>query len=251
MFGPAVIGFSSRGCFITGSNGKVALRQALPKAFHSASKRAAKAPATPSSPLATPLNSRSTVALTSPWPWRPITPSSKLPAHTILEERVIYARPLSFSPRKHLFLGLTLAGCGVMFWMMPDKPRMADWFSEDVGLFKRILGTINNYLFLDLPPFLAFAGTTLVAYRILFATARRVTKLSQIRTRSDGKQDLWGKGSGVRDLNIADVRVETVPGRAGLNMFSARCRGHDDKKVIDFITECSHISLDALHYCLV
>lgn len=160
MFGPAVIGFSSRGCFITGSNGKIALRQgALQKAFHSASKRTAKAHSAPSSershfqtifedmanqfllnmricPLATPLNSRSTVALTCPWPWRPITPSSKLPAHTILEERVIYARPLSFSPRKHLFLGFTLAGCGVMFWMMPDKPRMADWFSEDVGLFK-------------------------------------------------------------------------------------------------------------------
>lgn len=160
MFGPAVIGFSSMGRFITGSNGKIALRQgALQKAFHSASKWAAKAPAAPSSershfqtifedmanqfllnirigPLATPLNSRSTVALTSPWPWRPITPSSKLPAHTILEERVIYARPLSFSPRKHFFLGFTLAGCGVMFWMMPDKPRMADWFSEDVGLFK-------------------------------------------------------------------------------------------------------------------
>ncbi|KAE8538108.1 hypothetical protein D1P53_006175 [Cryptococcus gattii VGV] len=240
MFGPAVIGFSSRGCFITGSNGKIALRQgALQKAFHSASKRAAKAPAAPSSPLATPLNSRSTVALTSPWPWRPITPSSKLPAHAILEERVIYARPLSFSPRKHLFLGFTLAGCGVMFWMMPDKPRMADWFSEDVGLFKRIRGTINNYLFLDLPPFLAFAGTTLVAYRILFATARRVTKLSQIRTRSDGaqgietktslrlqtgKQDLWGKGSGVRELDIADVRVEAVPGRAGKGYLSLTLR---------------------------
>ncbi|WVO21882.1 uncharacterized protein IAS62_003202 [Cryptococcus decagattii] len=237
MFGPAVIGFSGRGCFITGSNGKIALQQgALQKAFHSASKRAAKAPSAPST---TPLNSRYTVALTSPWPWRPITPSSKLPAHTILEERVIYARPLSFSPRKHLFLGFTLAGCGVMFWMMPDKPRMADWFNEDVGLFKRILGTINNYLFLDLPPFLAFAGTTLVAYRILFATARRVTKLSQIRTRSDGaqgieaktslrlqtgKQDMWGKGSGIRDLDIADVRVEAVPGRAGAGgMMTKKC----------------------------
>ncbi|KIR38002.1 hypothetical protein I307_06169 [Cryptococcus deuterogattii 99/473] len=240
MFGPAVIGFSSRGCSITGSNGKIALRQgALQKAFHSASKRAAKAPAALSNPPATPPNTPSTVALTSPWPWRPITPSSKLPAHTILEERVIYARPLSFSPRKHLFLGCTLAGCGVMFWMMPDKPRMADWFSEDVGLFKRILGTINNYLFLDLPPFLAFAGTTLVAYRILFATARRVTKLSQIRTRSDGaqgietktslklqtgKQDLWGKGYGVRDLDIADVRVESVPGRAGKGYLSLTLR---------------------------
>lgn len=94
-------------------------------------------------PPATPPNTRSTVALTSPWPWRPITPSSKLPAHTILEERVIYARPLSFSPRKHLFLGCTLAGCGVMFWMMPDKPRMADWFSEDVGLFKWVLVAFN------------------------------------------------------------------------------------------------------------
>lgn len=28
-----------------------------------------------------------------------------------------------------------------------------------------------------------------------------------------GKQDLWGKNSGVRDLDIADLRVEAVPGR--------------------------------------
>lgn len=111
---------------------------------------------------------------------------------------------------------------------MSNVQLEAEEFSTELWTGRRILGTINNYLFLDLPPFLAFAGTTLVAYRILFATARRVTKLSQIRTRSDGaqgietktslrlqtgKQDLWGKGSGVRDLNIADVRVEAVPGR--------------------------------------
>lgn len=159
MFGQAVIRFYRRECFITGSNGKTTLRQGtLQKAFHFASKRAAKVPTAPrgerscigyfqiianqlsltiqTGPPAPPSNTRSTVALTSPWPWRPITPSSRLPAHTILEERVIYARPLSFSPRRHLFLGCTLAGCGVMFWMMPDKPRMADWFSEDVGLFR-------------------------------------------------------------------------------------------------------------------
>lgn len=28
-----------------------------------------------------------------------------------------------------------------------------------------------------------------------------------------GKQDLWGRNSGVRDLDIADLRVEAVPGR--------------------------------------
>ncbi|OWZ80143.1 hypothetical protein C366_01026 [Cryptococcus neoformans Tu401-1] len=240
MFGPGAIRFSRRGWFITGSNGKDALRQgALQKAFHFASKRAVKVPAAPKESPTPSSNAHSTVALTSPWPWRPITPSSKLPAHTILEERVIYARPLSFSPRRHLFLGCTLAGCGVMFWMMPDKPRMPDWFSEDIGLFKRILGTINNYIFLDLPPFLALAGTTLVAYRILFATARRVTRLSQVRTRSDGvqgiqtktnlrlqtgKQDLWGRNSGVRDLDIADLRVEAVPGRAGKGYLSLTLR---------------------------
>lgn len=101
-------------------------------------------------------------------------------------------------------------------------------FSIYLWTCRRILGTINNYIFLDLPPFLALAGTTLVAYRILFATARRVTRLSQVRTRSDGvqgiqtktnlrlqtgKQDLWGRNSGVRDLDIADLRVEAVPGR--------------------------------------
>lgn len=48
MFGPGAIRFPRRGLFITGSNGKDALRQgALQKAFHFASKRAVKVPAAP------------------------------------------------------------------------------------------------------------------------------------------------------------------------------------------------------------
>ncbi|KAK8869941.1 hypothetical protein IAR55_000509 [Kwoniella newhampshirensis] len=192
------------------------------------------------------------VPLTSPWPWRPLSSpeSSRTGRKTNTatqtavgvggaEERVIYARSLPASPRRNLFLACSMAWFGILFYLMPDKPRMPDWWSvEDVGYATRVWGTINNHLLIEAPPYLAVIGGGVALYRV-FLTTRRVTRLSLIRiphsasspTGGEGKEEIYlrmmtgrqallGRLAKPRDFQLGDLTVAAVPGRSGKGFLS-------------------------------
>ncbi|TYJ55373.1 hypothetical protein B9479_003988 [Cryptococcus floricola] len=206
--------------------------RAFQHAFHACSRRAAAQLAIAALP------SPPSVPLTSPWPWRPVSPSTKKAnPHTIIEERVIYARPMAFSPRKYLAMGFSLGALGMVFASIPDKPIFPDWWTveEDIGIIGRAFGTFNNYLLMDAPPYLCLLVTAVVAWRVFVLSGRRVTRLSQIRVRSDGadsqpsktylqlytgRQAFWGRLAKPRELDLEQVNVETVPGKHGKGFLS-------------------------------
>ncbi|WVQ71494.1 hypothetical protein IAR50_001032 [Cryptococcus sp. DSM 104548] len=225
---------SSKNAFASGLiKGTHAARpRAFERSFHACLRRAA----TKASSEVIPTSH--SVPLTSPWPWRRISPTSKKAnPHTIIEERVVYARPMSFSPRKHLALGFSLGLSGLLFACIPDKPIFPDWWTveEDINILGRAWGTFNNYLIMESPPFLCLIGTAVVAYRVFVLSGRRVIRLSQVRIRSDGtgsvpsktylslstgRQAFWGKLAKPRELDLEQVNVETVPGDHGKGFLS-------------------------------
>ncbi|WVN85211.1 uncharacterized protein L203_100356 [Cryptococcus depauperatus CBS 7841] len=184
---------------------------------------------------------RTGVSLTSPWPWRPL-PSPKL-KDAVMEERVIFARPLAFSPRGHLVLGCTLGCFSIMYFLMPNKPKMPDFWSDrdDIGLFKKTVGTVQNAVFVVAPSVLGLCGSALAMYRVFIQTGRRVTRLSQVRVRNNdrqtgnvkpemnlriqtGRQDMWGMLVKPREVPLEDVLVESVPSRAGKGFLALSLR---------------------------